>query len=51
MISCIFTECRINYDKDDSITQEFNVMAQNKFHYALTDKTATEIILILHTQS
>lgn len=43
-ITDIFAECSIDYDKDSSITQEFYAMVQNKFHYAITGKTAPEII-------
>lgn len=43
-ITDIFAECSIDYDKDSPITQEFYAMVQNKFHYAITGKTAPEII-------
>ena len=43
-ITDIFAECSIDYDKDDPITQEFYAMVQNMFHYAITGKTAAEIV-------
>lgn len=43
-ITDIFAECSIDYDKNAQITQNFYAMVQNKFHYAITGKTAAEII-------
>jgi hypothetical protein len=43
-ITDIFAECSIDYDKNANITKEFYAMVQNKFHYAITGKTAAEII-------
>jgi len=43
-ITDIFAECSIDYDKNSEITQEFYAMVQNKFHYAISGKTAAEII-------
>ena len=43
-ITDIFAECSIDYDKDSDITKEFYATVQNKFHYAITGKTAPEII-------
>ena len=43
-ITDIFTECSIDYDKDAQVTHDFYAMVQNKFHYAITRKTAAEII-------
>ncbi len=43
-ITDIFAECSIDYDKDASITHEFYAMVQNKFHYAIVGKTASEIV-------
>jgi hypothetical protein len=43
-ITDIFAECSIDYDKDSEITNDFYAMVQNKFHYAITGKTAAEII-------
>ncbi len=43
-ITDIFAECSIDYDKDSGASQEFYAMVQNKFHFAITGKTAPEII-------
>ncbi len=43
-ITDIFAECSIDYDKDSDITRSFYSMVQNKFHYAITGKTAAEIV-------
>lgn len=43
-ITDIFAECSWDYDKNSLITQEFYATIQNKFHYAITGKTAAEII-------
>lgn len=43
-ITDIFAECSIDYDKNAELTKEFYAMVQNKFHYAITGKTAAEII-------
>ena len=43
-ITDIFQECSIDYDKNAEVTREFYAMVQNKFHYAITGKTAAEII-------
>jgi len=43
-ITDIFAECSIDYDKDAKITHEFYAMVQNKFHYAITEQTAAEIV-------
>ena len=43
-ITDIFTECSIDYDKNSNITKNFYAMVQNKFHFAITGKTAAEII-------
>jgi len=43
-ITDIFAECSIDYDKNSEITKYFYAMVQNKFHYAITGKTAAEII-------
>ena len=43
-ITDIFAECSIDYDKDSEITHQFYAMIQNKFHYAITENTAAEII-------
>ncbi|WP_282926372.1 virulence RhuM family protein [Helcococcus kunzii] len=43
-ITDIFAEVSIDYDKKSQITRNFYAMVQNKFHYAITGKTAAEII-------
>ncbi len=43
-ITDIFAECSIDYDKNSEITKNFYALVQNKFHYAITGKTAAEII-------
>ncbi len=44
-ITDIFAECSIDYNKHAAITTEFYATIQNKFHYAITGKTAAEIIV------
>lgn len=43
-ITDIYAECSIDYDKSASTTKEFYSMVQNKFHYAISGKTAAEIV-------
>lgn len=43
-ITDVFAECSIDYDKNADITYHFYATVQNKFHYAITGKTAAEII-------
>ena len=43
-ITDIFAECSIDYDKNSNITKNFYAFVQNKFHFAITGKTAAEII-------
>jgi hypothetical protein len=43
-ITDIFAECSIDYDQESDASQEFYAMIQNKFHFAITGKTAPEII-------
>ncbi len=43
-VTDIFAECSIDYDPKAEITQNFYAMIQNKFHYAITGRTAAEII-------
>ena len=43
-ITDIFAECSIDYNKNAEITQRFYATVQNKFHYAITGKTAAEIV-------
>lgn len=43
-ITDIFSECSIDYDPKSEITKTFYATIQNKFHFAITGKTAAEII-------
>lgn len=43
-ITDIFAEVSIDYDTNSELTRQFYAMVQNKFHYAITGKTAAEII-------
>jgi len=43
-ITDIYAECSIDYDRNSSTTHDFYAMIQNRFHYAITGQTATEII-------
>lgn len=43
-ITDIFAECSSDYDKNADITKNFYAMVQNKFHFAITGKTAAEIV-------
>lgn len=51
-ITDIYAECSIDYDPKALTTKEFYAMVQNKFHYAITGRTAAEIIYLSadHTQ-
>jgi hypothetical protein len=43
-ITDIYEQCSIDYDKDAAITKLFFQTVQNKLHWAVTGKTAAEII-------
>ena len=43
-ITDIFAECSIDYDKNSDTAITFYKTIQNKFHYAITRKTAAEIV-------
>ena len=43
-ITDIYSECSIDYNKDSDVTQKFYASVQNKLHWAITGKTAAEII-------
>jgi len=43
-ITDIFAECSFDYDKHAQTTKDFYTTVQNKFHYAITGKTAAEIV-------
>lgn len=45
-ITDIFAECSIDYDPKSDITNQFYSMVQNKFHFAITGKTAAEIVYL-----
>lgn len=43
-ITDIYAECSADYDSKSDITQKFYATVQNKLHFAITGKTAAEII-------
>ena len=43
-ITDIYAQCSVDYDPGASITKEFYAIVQNKLHWAITGKTAAEII-------
>ncbi len=43
-ITDIFAECSIDYDPQSQMTRDFYAHIQDKFHYAITGKTASEIV-------
>lgn len=43
-ITDIFAECSIDYDSKSEITKQFYAHVQDKFHFAITGSTASEII-------
>lgn len=43
-VTDIYAECSIDYDPNAPTTKDFYAMVQNKFHYAITHKTAAEIV-------
>tara|TARA_R110001583_G_scaffold51161_7_gene159737 strand:- start:11698 stop:12741 length:1044 start_codon:yes stop_codon:yes gene_type:complete len=45
-ITDIFAECSIDYDPKSKTTQLFYAHVQDKFHFAITGHTATEIIAL-----
>lgn len=45
-VTDIFAECSIDYDPQSPITKKFYATIQNKFHFAITGKTAAEIIYL-----
>lgn len=45
-ITDIFQECSIDYDRNSEIKRNFFATVQNKFHFAITGKTAAEIIYL-----
>lgn len=45
-VTDIFAECSLDYDPQSPITKKFYASVQNKFHFAITGKTAAEIIYL-----
>lgn len=43
-ITDIFAEISYDYDKNSDVTKRFYAEVQNKFHFAITGKTAAEIV-------
>lgn len=43
-ITDIFAECSIDYLSDSQEARDFYAMVQNKFHFAIAEKTAAEIV-------
>lgn len=43
-VTDIFAECSIDYNKNSETAKDFYATIQNKFHYAITNETAAEII-------
>ena len=43
-ITDIFAECSIDYTKDSDVAYHFYATIQNRFHYAITNHTAAEIV-------
>ncbi|MPN34977.1 hypothetical protein SDC9_182471 [bioreactor metagenome] len=43
-IADVFEQCSYDYDKKSNLTREFYAFVQNKLHYAITGKTAAELI-------
>jgi hypothetical protein len=43
-VTDIYAQCSADYDKDAQISKDFYATVQNKLHWAITGKTAAEII-------
>lgn len=43
-ITDVFEQCSYDYDKNSEITKKFYAFVQNKLHFAVTGKTAAELI-------
>lgn len=43
-ITDIYSECSADYDKDSEVTRTFFKIVQNTMHYAVSHKTAAEIV-------
>lgn len=44
-IADVFEQCSYDYDKNSNMTGEFYAFVQNKLHFAITGKTAAELIV------
>ena len=44
-ITDIYAECSIDYEYESELTKEFFATVQNKLHWAITGKTASELII------
>ena len=44
-IADVFEQCSYDYDKNSDSTKEFYAFVQNKLHFAITGKTAAQLIL------
>ena len=43
-ITDVFEQCSYDYDKNSEVTKSFYAFVQNKLHFAVTGKTAAELI-------
>lgn len=43
-ITDVFEQCSYDYDKNSDITKAFYAFVQNKLHFAITGKTAAELV-------
>jgi len=43
-ITDVFEQCSFDYDKNSEITKNFYAFVQNKLHFAVTGKTAAELV-------
>jgi hypothetical protein len=43
-IADVFEQCSYDYDKSSELTRDFYAFVQNKLHFAITGKTAAELI-------
>jgi len=43
-IADVFEQCSFDYDKDSNLTRDFYAFVQNKLHFAITGRTAAELI-------
>ena len=43
-ITDVFEQCSYDYDKNSDITKQFYAFVQNKLHFAVTGKTAAQLI-------